>query len=153
MRLIIAFLLLLVPATVQAANNVALNSEVFVERQVKDSAGRQKIVLEPPKIVTPGDRLVFVLSYRNMGSAPAADFVVTNPLPTAVSYQGTADRVAEVSINGGREWGALSALKVRDQDGSWRSARPEDVTHVRWNVKRAIPVGAEGKLSFRGIVR
>lgn len=153
MRLILAILMMFAPGLAYAANVVALSSEVFVERLVQDESGRAKTVLEMPKIVVPGDRLVFVLNYRNVGVAPANDFVVTNPLPDAVQFQGTADPVAQVSVDGGQNWGALVALKIHEKDGNWRAASPEDVTHVRWAVKQAIPVGAKGKLSFRGIVR
>ncbi|MBA3896542.1 MAG: DUF11 domain-containing protein [Sphingomonadaceae bacterium] len=152
-KLLIALVALLAPVAAHAANDVALTSEVFVEKAVPDAAGRTRLVLEPPKVVVPGDRLVFVLGYKNLGRAPAADFVVTNPMPSAVAYQGAADGAAMVSVDGGRSWGALPALKVRGEGGVVRAARPEDVTHVRWAMKMPIPVGAAGKLSFRGVVR
>ena len=151
--LLIAIAALCAPGVAFAAESVALSSAVFVERTTADADGRSKITLHEPKVVTPGDRLVFILNYQNRGVTPANNFVVTNPLPTAVAYQGTADDMAEVSINGGKAWGQLSALKVADGPGRWRSARPEDVTHVRWTMKQSIPAGAQGKLSFRGIVR
>jgi hypothetical protein len=88
-----------------------------------------------------------------VGPAPATHFVITNPLPEAVAYAGTPDESAVFSIDGGRNWGALSALKLREEDGRWRSARPEDVTHIRWSMPQAVPVGGHGKFSFRGIVR
>jgi uncharacterized repeat protein (TIGR01451 family) len=103
--------------------------------------------------VTPGDRLVFILSYRNAGPVPAKHFVVTNPLPEAVAYAGTPDESAVFSVDGGRNWGALSALTLREMDGRLRNARPEDVTHIRWTMREAVPAGGQGKLSFRGIVR
>lgn len=141
------------PVAVQAAGRVALSSTVFVERQVVDARGQAKLVLEAPKRLTPGDRLVFLLAYRNPGTAPAADFVVTNPMPASVAFQGSPDANALVSIDGGASWGQLGALKVREPDGGVRGARPEDVTHVRWTLGRSIPAGAQGKLSFRGVVR
>jgi uncharacterized repeat protein (TIGR01451 family) len=153
MRIILALMLLLMPGVAQAANDVVLSSAVFLEKTVSDTHGRAKIILESPKVVVPGDRLVFILSYFNAGAKPAADFIVTNPLPGAVSFQGTADDAAEVSINGGHSWGALATLRVRDRDGSMRSARMEDVTHVRWPMRRPIAPGGKGKLSFRGVVR
>jgi uncharacterized repeat protein (TIGR01451 family) len=153
MKFLIAMLALLAPASAFAANEVALQSAVFVEKAVADSDGRTKLVLEPPRVVVPGDRLVFVLSYHNNGHAPANDFMVTNPLPGSVAYQGTTDPSAQVSVDGGRSWGTLATLKLHDHDGTLRSARPEDVTHVRWAMKRAIPAGAQGKLSFSGVVR
>jgi uncharacterized repeat protein (TIGR01451 family) len=153
MRIFLALMLLLMPGVAQAANDVVLSSAVFVEKTVADAKGRAKIILEAPKIVVPGDRLVFVLNYQNMGVAPATDFIVTNPLPGAVSYQGTPDEAAQVSVDGGRNWGALAALRIKEADGNVRGARMEDVTHVRWPMRRPIAPGAKGKLSFRGIVR
>lgn len=153
MKLLLAILALTTPATAWAANDVALTSEVFVEKAIAEANGRTRLILEAPKVVVPGDKLVFVLGYRNMGRAPATDFVVTNPMPGAVAYQGTADAAALVSIDGGKNWGALTALKVRAGNGTQRPAQAEDVTHVRWSMKQPIPVGATGKLSFRGIVR
>lgn len=152
MRMMLFLLAMFAPGVALAANNVTLSSAVFLEKTVADHDGRNRIVLEEPKVVTPGDRLVFILNYRNVGNAPASDFIVTNPLPTAVAFQGGADS-AQVSIDGGKSWGTLPALKMRDADGRWRSARPDDVTHVRWALKQAIPVGGQGKLSFHGTVR
>ena len=150
---IVAGALLASTGAVAASNRVAMSSAVFVEKDIVDPQGRSRIVLEPPRLVAPGDRLVFLLRYRNTGTAPASDFIVTNPLPETVSYQGTPDARAIVSIDGGHNWGTLARLRVRERDGSLRAARPEDVTHVRWTLKRAIPAGSEGRLVFRGVVK
>jgi uncharacterized repeat protein (TIGR01451 family) len=152
MRSLFILLAILAPSQAFATSKVTLSSMVFIEKAIADDAGRSHIVLEAPKMVTPGDRLVFILNYRNAGQLPAGDFIVTNPLPAAVAFQGGAES-AQVSIDGGRSWGTLPVLKVHEADGRWRSARPEDVTHLRWVLKQAIPAGAQGKLSFRGIVR
>lgn len=153
MKILFALLTLLAPMAAHAANEVALTSSVFVEKAVAQADGKTRLVLEEPKVVVPGDRLVFVLAYKNLGAKPATDFVVTNPLPGAVAYQGSGDAGALVSIDGGKSWGALATLKMRNADGTARAAYPEDVTHVRWAMKTPIPVGAAGKLSFRGVVR
>lgn len=153
MKLLLAFFALLSPIAAHAANDVSLTSSVFVEKSVPQTDGKTRLVLEEPKVVVPGDRLVFVLAYKNLGGKPATDFVVTNPMPGAVAYQGSGDAGAVVSIDGGKNWGALPSLKVRKADGTVRAAYPEDVTHVRWAMKAPIPVGAAGKLSFRGVVR
>lgn len=151
-HLVLALAALLSPAMAHAANDVALTSAVFVEKTVQAN-GQQKIVLEEPKLVVPGDKLVFMLAYTNKGTTPATDFVVTNPLPGAVAYQSSPDQAAVVSIDGGRSWGTLASLKVKESNGTVRGARPEDVTHVRWTFAKAIPAGQGGKLSFRGVVR
>lgn len=152
-RLILALFLILAPHISYAAEHVALDSSVFVERAVPAPDGKMRIVLEEPRVVTPGDRLVFILQYRNTGTQAAKDFVVTNPMPAPVAYQGTSDSVAQVSVDGGKTFASLASLKVRDADGTSRAARPEDVTHVRWALRDPIIAGAQGKLSFRGVVR
>ena len=67
MRIFLTLLAILAPSMAFAANNVTLSSLVFVEKAVPDGAGRKHIVLEEPKSVMPGDRLVFILNYRNAG--------------------------------------------------------------------------------------
>jgi len=153
MKLILTLLAFLLPSAALAQNQVALNSEVFVERAVQDANGASRVALEPPGVVTPGDQLVFVLSYRNNGAAPASDFTVTNPLPDSVSFAGTESAGAVYSVDGGRIWGALAALQVRNADGSSRPAALADVTHVRWRLAQAIPAGGRGELRFRGVVK
>lgn len=152
-RLLIALFLILSPSIGRAADAIALDSSVYVERIVPDAGGKTRTVLEEPKVVTPGDRLVFILQYRNTGTQSAKDFVVTNPMPAPVAYQGTSDTVAQVSVDGGKTFAPLASLKVRETDGAVRAARPEDVTHVRWALREPIAAGAQGKLSFRGVVR
>lgn len=149
------FLLLaaLMPAQAFAANQVALDNSVFVERVSTDAQGKQKILLEEPKVVVPGDRLVFVLAYRNAGAQPADKFVITNPMPAAVRFADAGDSRPLVSVDGGKQWGLLSDLAVPMSDGSRRAAQPADVTHIRWAFQNPIPVGGTGKLMFRGVVK
>lgn len=141
------------PALAQSGNAVSLNSSVLVERTSTDASGRNQVTLEEPRVVVPGDRLVFVISYRNNGTQPASDFVVVNPMPSAVAYQISEDATAALSVDGGRNWGALANLTIANDDGTTRPARPEDVTHVRWAFSQPIPAGRAGRLMYRGIVR
>lgn len=144
---------LLQGSAVFAAAPLQIDSDVFVERRVAQPNGAVKVVLEAPKMVTPGDNLVFVIHYRNVGSQTARDFTVTNPLPAAVIFNGTTDGLEAVSVDGGRSWGTLAQLKITGSDGTSRPARMSDVTDVRWNVNQPLTAGAEGKLIFRGVVR
>lgn len=140
-------------ATPALANSVALDNDVFVERVSVDAEGKRKVTLEAPKTVVPGDRLVFVLNYRNASGQPADKFVVTNPMPSAVQFAEQADDNAVVSVDGGKSWGPLGQLRVTDANGEQRPARSEDVTHIRWAFNQPIPAGASGKLMFRGTVK
>jgi uncharacterized repeat protein (TIGR01451 family) len=148
-----AVALALIGVSAQAATPLQLSSDVFVEKQVVRKDGSRTVVLEKPDLVLPGDNLVFVVKYRNTGSATASNFVVTNPLPTAVAFNGTSDGLEVVSINGGKSWGLLGALRVRQADDTVRAAERRDVTHIKWNLNQPLTAGAEGKLIFRGIVK
>ena len=152
-KLLILLLATLAPAPAFAANQVALDNNVFVERVSTDASGKQRVLLEEPKVVVPGDRLVFVLNYRNAGGEPADKFVITNPMPSAVRFAGAADASPIVSVDGGKAWGALDTLSVVRPDGTRRPAQPADVTHIRWAFQKPIPAGGTGKLMFRGVVK
>lgn len=144
----------LVSATaVLAASPLQLSSDVFVERQIKRADGSNATVLEKPKLVVPGDSLVFVVKYKNVGQAPAANFSVTNPMPKAVAFNGTSDGLEIVSVDGGVNWGSLAKLSVIGKDGKNRPARMTDVTHIKWKLSKPLSVGSEGKLMFRGVVK
>jgi uncharacterized repeat protein (TIGR01451 family) len=141
------------PTAAFAASQLQISSDVFVERQKQRADGSVATILEAPNLVTPGDKLVFVVKYKNSGAAAAEKFVLTNPLPKAVAFNGTSDGLEIVSIDGGQSWGFLSALRLQTSDGQSRPALMSDVTHVRWNLNQSIAAGSEGKLIFRGIVR
>ena len=93
-----------------------------------------------------GDRVVYVVRWTRMGGQ--GGFTVTNPLPKKVYYQGSADGREEVSLDGGRSWGKLDALRVGN-----RLATPEDVTHVRWRVPANEAARGSGQITYSAIVR
>ena len=156
MKSLLAFLsvvLTLTGVSANAATPLQLSSDVFVERQVVSADGSRTVILEKPNLVLPGDNLVFVVKYRNAGNATASNFVVTNPLPAAVAFNGTSDGLEVVSIDGGNTWGILGTLRVKQADGTIRPAQRSDVTHIKWNLNQPLTAGAQGKLIFRGIVK
>jgi uncharacterized repeat protein (TIGR01451 family) len=152
MKILLALFALLAPVAASAANDVSLTSKVFVERVKTGADGKPVTVREEPGVVTPGDRLVFVLGYRNGGAQPATGFTLTNPIPPSVAFTGSDDSGAAVSVDGGKSWGILASLKVVQADGTSRPAVAADVTHIRWSFDRPIAAGTGGELSFRGTV-
>lgn len=141
------------PGVAQGHDSVALNSQMFVEKIRTDLNGRERRILQPAAKISSGDRLVFVLRYRNQGAEPVRHFVVTNPVPGSIQFDAAPARDLIVSVDGGSNWGPLETLKVRTAAGGIRPALPQDVTHIRWTFKSAIRPGDTGQLSFRGTVR
>jgi hypothetical protein len=129
------------PGPAIAGPTVALDSAVFVERTAPQ--GRR---LEPAEALVRGDRVIYVVTWqRTAGSGP---FVVTNPLPRSVAFQGSADGDEQVSADGGRTWGRLGELRY-----GLRMTTPEDVTHVRWRVPAERVARGRGRIAYSAIVR
>ncbi len=135
-------LALAAPIAASASPAIALDSAVFVEK-TSPRAGR---MLEPAARLAKGDRVVYVVSWYRLGGQ--GGFTVTNPLPRSVYYQGSANGDEDVSIDGGKSWGKLGALRV-----GGRMATPEDVTHVRWRVAPATAAQGQGRIAYSAIVR
>lgn len=136
-----------------AAKGVSIASSAFVVRQVADASGKMKNTLAPPDRVIPGDALVFVLEYRNGGTKPATPFVINNPIPASVIFTGVEQPWALVSVDGGKNFGTLTTLKIAKSDGTMRPAIPQDVTAIRWSFAKPIMPGAAGKVSFYAVVK
>lgn len=130
------------PAEAHARARVAIDSAVFVERIGEDS----ERVLAPARRLSRGDRVVYVLDWKGQGGD--GGFVVTNPLPRSVAYQGSANEDEEVSADGGQTWGKLGTLKV-----AGRLAMAADVTHVRWRIAPPVAARGAGRIAYSAIVR
>ena len=133
------------------AQPVVLQGDVKLVKTVVEN-GVEKQVMSEPKVVVPGDKLVFSTSYRNAGTSAVENFVVTNPLPGAVVLAADSAASLEVSVDAGASWGLLSTRTVSDGAGGKRPAQAADVTHVRWTLAVLQP-GASGTLTYHAIVR
>ena len=134
-----------------AAGAVVLKGDVKIETTVVDK-GVEKTVLATPKIVVPGNRLLFSTSYRNESAAPVQNFVVTNPVPAGIAVAAPDAASLTVSVDGGKTWGKLAALVVKDTKGAARPAQAGDVTHVRWTLATIAP-GTGGAVAYHAIVK
>jgi len=151
------------PVFAQSAPNqttISLDSKVFVVRSKLSADGTETVSLKEPKdvLVVPGDRLKFILTYENKTGQDVTGFKATNPMPNAVQFTEVEEDWAEVSIDGGNNWGKLTDLTVvtKDEAGSvsaTRNATTEDVTHVRWVFKDTIVKNEKGSVSFNGVVK
>ena len=152
----ILFGLLLIGSAVatHAQDNGTLDIRTIVQKEeifVADD-GSEETRLVVADMVIPGDEVVYTLTYANVGDQPAENIVITNPLPTQLTYiagsASGADANVLFSVDGGVSYGETSELKVVEQ-GLERPARPEDVTHIRWVIAEPIQPGEEGVAQFR----
>lgn len=140
------------PLAAQTSSPIALNGDVKAVKVIVEADGKERTELVEPTAIVPGDRLVFGTDYANKGAEAVSNFVVTNPLPAAVRLAPEADPALEVSVDGGKAFGALAALTITNPDGTTRPATQADVTHVRW-VLASIDPGATGRLTYPAIIR
>lgn len=144
--------------------NVKIESKVLVERTEQDASGQNITTFFPPAEVTiiPGDQLIFVNSYHNIGSTEVTGFVINNPVHAAIAFTGVREQWAIVSVDGGANFGRLAELNITEQaensetgisETITRAAQPGDVTHVRWVFDNAIVADASGELRFSGVVK
>jgi hypothetical protein len=139
-----------------AESPVTLHSEPIMLDKIATVAGQTTHTLVDPAVthdkVIPGSHLVVVTDYHNTSDKPVDHFVVTNPLPAALMLADDGMGDFEVSVDGGKSFGKLSALAVTDAKGGKRAAEASDVTALRWIIPQIAP-GASGKLEYHAVVR
>jgi hypothetical protein len=151
-KYLIALLVLTTPGLALAANEIAVVNEIAVEKVVPAGPGKTRTVLVAAKSGPPGSRLVFSTSWRNQSKLVIRGIVLNSPALANVVFDGLLTP-GEVSVDGGKSWGALTTLKVRTANGTARPAQSADVTNVRLVVPGAAAPGSSGKLSYRVIVK
>lgn len=131
---------------------VTVDGDIKSEKTVNGADGKPAVELVEPASFLPGDRLIFGQNYKNASAEVVTNFVITNPLPEAVRLAPDADPALELSVDGGKNWGKLAALSLKNSDGTSRPATHADVTHVRW-VLASIAPGSSGRVAFPVIIR
>ncbi|HUP92612.1 MAG TPA: hypothetical protein VM074_10230 [Solimonas sp.] len=139
------------------AETLQLVNQVYQEVTQTGADGRKEVRRVPAAKVVPGDEVLYVITYKNVGAKPADDVVVANPLAPELQYKAGsatgANATAEVSVDGGKTFGELGQLTVASADGKRRAALAGDVTHVRWRLKSSIKPEQQGEVSFRAVLR
>tara|TARA_R110001606_G_scaffold177586_3_gene324137 strand:- start:19053 stop:19598 length:546 start_codon:yes stop_codon:yes gene_type:complete len=135
--------------------NVKIDSSIMIERtEIAENGESVTQLLNPVTVkVVPGDKLLVTNSYRNTGDEAVTGFVLNNPVPQAVSFTEALEDWALVSVDGGQNFGQLSALSVTDATQESRPAVAADVTHIRWVLPSPMAPGATGELRYRGSVK
>lgn len=144
----------LLPVPALAAGPLQVTAKVLTEQRARAPDGSVRIDLIPARKVVPGDKVLFVLGYRNTGTQAISDIVLDNPVPSGIAYRGPSATSAapEVSVDG-KTYGPLGSLRVRTVTGVTRAASPDDVTNVRWRLASPVAAGAQGQLSFQAVLK
>lgn len=125
--------------------SATFGAEVYVERTVTRD-GSPVRSLEPARQVSHGERVVTLVNWSR--PAGKGGFTLVNALPSGLDYQRSTQDDEEVSVDGGRNWGRLGALRL-----GGRLATAEDVTHLRWHVSPNQAAAGSGQIAYAGLVR
>lgn len=140
-----------------AEGTVHLQTSAQVEQIVLNDNGQTESRLVPVKTIVPGDEVIYTIMFTNNGDAQADTVVITDPVPEQMSYvEGSAFGGGTdilFSVDGGKIFAAPETLTVIDADGSQRSARAEDYTHIRWKMRNPLQPGKRGVARFRAQLR
>jgi uncharacterized repeat protein (TIGR01451 family) len=151
--LVAGFVVFAAPATAVSGNDaLELAGDVKLVKAETDGEGNVTQTLVDPATVVPGDQLIFSTRFNNPTDQTIANFVLTNPLPSAVMLSPMADPALDVSIDGGQTWGRLSELMIEAEGAVMRPATHRDVTHIRWKLDAVAPQES-GTLEYPAIVR
>lgn len=140
------------PSAAWAQQDIQLDTRMFVERVQTDINGRPRRTVTNSARPLPGDQLIFVVDWRNIGARPVRGFSVVRPVPRGSTLDLT-DALMQVSVDGGDHWGRIEQLWLPTDLGGTRRAVATDITHVRWLLQSEISPGESGRLSYRAIAR
>ena len=141
-------------AAAPARGGVTITTGLLREQRVAAADGSTAVRLVAPTRITPGDHLVYRISYRNGGQQPASGVVIANPVPAHLLYAGPAANspAADLSVDG-RTFGPLATLSVPTAGGGKRPAEAADVRVVRWRLAQPLAPGGEGQVGFRALLK
>ena len=157
MKILMSVFLLLVSFGVAAMADGSLDVRTFVQKEevVVDDEGNETRRLVPAELVVPGESVFYTITFKNVGTEPADNVVITNPIAENLSYvEGSAfgpGTEIQFSVDGGKTFADASDLKVIE-NGEARSATAEDFTHVRWVMQNDLKPGAQGTARFAAIL-
>jgi uncharacterized repeat protein (TIGR01451 family) len=119
--------------------------------------GRGIVKLAPADRVVPGDQVIYTLEIRNTGRTALHDPIVTFAVPSHMMYvaNSATGPGAEVrySVDDGHFFDRPENLRVRDADGHSRPAKPDEYTHIRWQLRNPLKSKSVAFARFRAIVR
>lgn len=138
------------------AGSVLVKTIAEQEQVVDGPNGAKSTELVPAAKVLPGHEVIYTVTFSNTGSQPAADVVVTNPVPAHTRYvPGSAfgpGTELRFSTDGGRSFAPADALTVATAEGTTRPATAADYTHIRFVLKNPLNPGAIAFARYRAQV-
>ena len=140
-----------------SANALTATQKVEKEVTIQQADGTSVTKLISADEVTPGEKIVYTVSYINDSAEAATDIVLAMPVPSDVRFlEGTADRsgaIVRYSADGGASFVTRDALVLPAVGGGTRAAGSDDITHIQWRIAGPVAVGTSDEITFKARLR
>ena len=143
----------------QDAQEGALEVQTVVQKVIEtvEPDGQVKTELVSVETALPGDKVIYTVTFRNVGDQEADNIQITNPIPAAMRYvDGTAfgpGASVIYSADGGATYAVAEQLRKTEVDGSERPAKADEYTHIRWALNTPLGAGERSFARFHAVVR
>lgn len=130
---------------------VTLTNTIFEVVTITAEDGSTSDQWQQPDKLVPGERVGYQIEAINKGTEPAANIVITNPIPEHTVYvQDSAkglDTQIEFSVDNGKTF-ALPAQLFVEKNGERVQAQAADFTQVRWTLNQPLAAGASSTVQY-----
>jgi uncharacterized repeat protein (TIGR01451 family) len=165
LRILISLFLLLPclfhPGTARGEAKPELRIEIAAQRETTVlEKGKPVTKLEAADRTSPGDTLVYTITYSNTGHVDALRAEIIDPIPQGVLYMeksaGGKDAKITFSIDDGATFHTPPIYyKTINKEGQEvkMEAGTERYTHIKWQISRPLKSGQKGTLNFKARVK
>lgn len=153
--LILAVFMLSGILTAQGTPQLELSiSEQKVNMTIAEKSGKEPVAYRP------GDVIHYVITAENTGDGVMTNPVVTDPVPEGVVYLPLTakgrDALVQFSIDSGKNyqsWPPVYLVKDKDGNEVKKEATADMVTHIRWELRKALAPNERKLLEFDVMVK
>lgn len=131
---------------------IRFSNNAYKQEISTDKDGKKQFNFVAPKLVLPGDVILYEIEFENISNQVISDIVVNNPLPNNSKYRAGSARGKSTEITfstDGKTFKTAEKLIVKDKSGKSWLAKPEDYQAIRWVYKQALKPGEKSKVSYK----
>jgi len=135
---------------------IRFSNNAFKQVITTDKKGNKQIDYVEPKLVLPGDVILYEIEFENISHDAISNIVINNPIPNNSKYrEGSASGVStDITFSvDGKHFKKAEALTVKDKMGKSWLAKPEAYSAIRWVYKKALKPGEKSKVSYKTEIR
>jgi uncharacterized repeat protein (TIGR01451 family) len=153
---IFALCMAVIPVAHAQQGSIELKNIAEIEIETKDAQGKVERKRAAVSKAIPGTEVIYTTTFKNVGSKPAGNIVINNPVPANTTLVSGSVIGANADITysvDGNTFATPDKLKVKGKDGKDVTATTADYTAIRWTYKGDLAAGKTGEAGFRAVIK